>query len=103
MSARVEFRLTMPCNNAWDGRWSGEGRDYLLYTQLSAAALDALMQGERELSWSHSFGDGWVAQVTARVMNPGEKRKKSAGFCGYDWMVSNILAHRSTRAPAEAR
>ncbi len=31
---KVEFRLTMPNNNSWNGKWSGAGRDYLLYRTL---------------------------------------------------------------------
>jgi hypothetical protein len=88
MTRRIEFRLYMPGRASWDGRWSGEGKDYLIYHTLRAAAIAALSLPN---SWGHAFDDGWYARVSARLMEPGERRKKSAGFSGYDWMVRNIL------------
>lgn len=51
-------------------------------------------------SWFHSWTDGWRACVTARIMRQGERRPKSAGFCGYDWMVRNIIWYGDTTEPA---
>ncbi len=41
----------------------------------------------------HCWNDGWSAAVFTRIMKKGEHRRKSAGagFCGYEWMVRNIL------------
>jgi hypothetical protein len=32
-------------------------------------------------------------------MASNERKRKSAGFCGYDWMVENILAYGDTEKP----
>lgn len=44
----------------------------------------------------YSFGDGWAASVSARIVDATEARglrKQSAGFCGYDWMIEEIRSH----------
>lgn len=85
---RVEFRLTMPGVASWDGKWSGEGRNYVIYETLSAAEIEHL---SIPTSWRYAWDDGWCAEVRARVMEKGERKQKSDGFNGYDWMVRNIL------------
>lgn len=104
---RLEFTLSMPGRASWDGRWSGEDRAYLLYKMVPDAVAKRLLGPDGKSYWSHRWSDGWRAGIDARVMKPGERRKKSAGFCGYDWMVSNILSHgspyASAPAPEEAR
>lgn len=92
MTRRVEFRLSMPGRSSWDGRWSGQDRNYLLVRTVPNAVADELMAVG---SWFHRWDDGWTAQVTARVMAPGERASKTAGFAGYDWMVTNIIAYGS--------
>jgi hypothetical protein len=49
-------------------------------------------------AWAHHWSDGWVALVEAQIVPPGKRLKKSAGFNGYEWMVSNIIDHGSTKA-----
>ena len=90
---RIEFRLTMPGINSWNGTWTGAGKNYLIYLTMCKKSTTDLFSGHAEKSFHHDFGDGWRANVSARIMDVGEKKKKSAGFCGYDWMVDNILAH----------
>lgn len=85
---KIEFRLTMPNNNSWNGKWSGEGKDYLIYKSLTDEQF-AKLNGKS--SWYYNFGDGWGANVSMRDMK-GERKKKSSGFCGYDWMVNSILS-----------
>lgn len=93
---RIEFRLSMPSAGSWNGQWSGAGKNYLIIKTLSDKAANTLMLGELERSWFHRWDDGWGARVAARVMGAGERRPKSDGFAGYDWMVANILDHGST-------
>jgi len=97
---RVEFRLSMPGVASWDGRWSGEGKSYLCWRTLGDADLAALGAAMR---WVHAFGDGWCASVSARVMAKGERRAKSAGFCGYDWMVDRIVRWGDTTCRCQWR
>lgn len=92
---RVEFRLSMPGRSSWDGRWSGDGRNYTTVRSLTneaAAKLFAVEGGfTAHKSWTHRWSDGWCAQIEARIVRTGERLKKSDGFCGYSWMVDNII------------
>jgi len=89
----IQFTLSMPSNNAWNGRWSGE--DNLYAVVRSTRAVESV--GKRVIEtgyWTHNFGDGWMAGVSAKEIDAGEARKvrkKSRGFCGYDWMVNSIM------------
>lgn len=83
---RIAFRLSMPGCASWNGQWTGADRNYVLVRNVrESRAADFVGR-----SWSYSFGDGWVASINAREMQPRE-RVKSDGFCGYDWMVDSIL------------
>jgi hypothetical protein len=97
---RVEFRLSMPNRASWNGEWSGEGRNYSVVHELSDAQLVKLFDQASEgfdLSkcrriWTRRWSDGWVAQVSARVVSADEELPRSDGFSGYDWLIDNILA-----------
>jgi len=94
---RVEFKLTMPGSQpSWNGKWSGEGRNYAITRTLSDKAAEALFAGKARPSWGHRWNDGWFASIEARVVPKGERLAKSEGFCGYEWMVANILDHGDT-------
>ena len=84
----------------WNGGWSGEGKDFLIYKNLSDKFSATLgFDKAKTLNWHHRWDDGWSACVTGRVMNLGEKKKESAGFAGYDWMVQNIICYGQTDRP----
>lgn len=90
----LAFVLTMPNNNAWNGRWTGEDTLHALVRPVPGARIDAL--GDLPRSFYYDFGDGWGASVKVYDPGPGETRtlrKRSAGFCGYDWMVDQIIEH----------
>lgn len=96
---RVEFRLMMPGKGSWDGKWSGESKNYTLDRDLDDAhALQISGQ-----SWSYGWPDGWRAEVTARIVPEGEVRRASHGFHGYDWMVESILRHGKIYADHDER
>ena len=93
----LAFTLSMPNNNSWDGRWSGEGRLYVV-TRTFTGAKGGKKAGEilSSRSYYYNFGDGWGASVSVKEVSPSEARqlrKKSNGFCGYDWMVDSIISH----------
>lgn len=99
---RVEFRLSMPSTGSWNGRWSGEGRNYIRVRTMTDKAAAELLEGTPKRSWFHRWNDGWGARVEAREMTRGERAKKSDGFSGYDWMITNILRYGDTREPEQA-
>jgi len=86
----LSFQLTMPNNNAWDGKWSGEGKFYYEFRNIPKSKI-AELDGK---NFYYNFGDGWGANVRVEKIDSQEKRKlqkKSAGFCGYNWMIDEIL------------
>lgn len=93
----LAFTLSMPNNNSWNGRWSGEGRLYVIVKSFGNAKKTVVrlipLVGK---SFYYNFGDGWGASVSVRQVAGREitqLRKKSAGFFGYDWMIDEILQH----------
>ena len=98
----LAFELSMPRNNSWNGKWSGECKPYVKIVNLGRTKK-AEAKGNDIISNSpyyHDFGDGWAAMVSVREVDQAEAatfRRKSAGFCGFDWMVDNILEHRKIR------
>lgn len=89
---RVEFKLSMPGRASWNGGWSGEGKNYSIVKQMTDDGLARLgLEASGTRSWTHRWSDGWVAEVSARVVPADETLPKSDGFCGYDWMIENIL------------
>jgi len=92
---RVEFRLSMPNVGSWNGKWTSSAKNYSLVINLANKKCEELGIGPNGKYWHHSWDDGWGAGITARIMFKGEKKPKSDGFCGYDWMVYNIIDHNS--------
>lgn len=95
---RVEFKLAMPNRASWDGKWSGDDRNYTLVQELDddqASQIDGR-------SWSYSWPDGWRAEISARISHVEETIKPSHGFHGYDWMVASILRWGKIYADHEA-
>lgn len=88
---RVVFQLSMPGRSSWDGRWSGEGRNYARVRDLSDDQVARLGISESPRYWTHRWSDGWVAEISARVVPAGEELAKSDGFNGYDWMIDNLI------------
>ncbi len=87
------FELSMPSNNAWNGKWTGD-QDYYAKTR----TIPASTVSELKPSYSYNFGDGWVARVGVRQVDgkaAAKARKRSKGFCGYEWMIDSILEHGS--------
>lgn len=91
MGKRVIFELSMPSNNSWNGKWSGEGSTYTVAKTLPAKKFDELKP-----RYTYSFGDGWVAAV--RVREPSPREKATNRFCGYEWMIDSILKRNAITA-----
>lgn len=90
----------MPNRASWNGRWSGEDKKHYIIKKVS----DRFLKQQDHLKklhetgadgWYYRWEDGWGASVSAQIIDGTEARKRrklSAGFCGYDWMVESILS-----------
>lgn len=98
----LSFSLSMPSNNAWDGRWSGDGKCYVRVRSFRSKADIKRATTVAEAGYfQYAFGDGWVAGVTVKEVTSDEAKKLRAlslGFYGYDWMIDSILEHGHIRA-----
>jgi hypothetical protein len=96
----VCFSLTMPSAPSWNGKWSGEDRLW--------AVIRSLRDIPAELIGSHTYrwSDGWCACVRVREVSKSDAaqiRKKSAGFCGYEWMIDSLLRYGKILADHEVK
>ena len=103
----LAFQLSMPNCASWNGRWSGEGRKYVIVKTFRGKkavekAEAILAKGYYHYSWS----DGWGAGITVKEVNSSQAaklRKESQGFSGYDWMVTTICDYGQPMADHEVR
>jgi hypothetical protein len=82
------FELTMPGVNSWNGRWSGANNKYVLVRSVLKS------NPVEEKTYLYDFEDGWRAAVYVKIIDAKQARhlrKHSDGFCGYNWMVDEIL------------
>jgi hypothetical protein len=87
----VVFKLSMPNRGSWNGSWSGEDRLYVR-TVPNHKVPKRIVGQDFYYTWS----DGWSACVSVFEVDSKEAaklRKKSSGFCGYDWMIGSIICH----------
>lgn len=88
---KLAFILTMPNVGSWNGKWTGEDRVYCKTREVTTAKYHKLLENK---NFYYRWSDGWTAKI--EVFPCSEKRKeirKSAGFCGYDWMIDSILTN----------
>jgi hypothetical protein len=102
----VSFELSMPGNNSWNGKWSGEGRLYCriknVGTTKGARAKWEKLIGHHHYRWS----DGWAAMITVREVTSSaarKLRKDSKGFCGYEWMIDSLARYGKILAGDEVK
>jgi len=103
----LAFELSMPGVASWNGRWSGEGRLYARVVNFGRgkAATERATRIRDTGYFHYSFGDGWRAGVSVRQVTSAEARRirrKSQGFCGYDWMIDSIRKHLEIRVEDKA-
>ena len=98
----LSFTLSMPNNNSWNGKWSGEDRFYakvVNFGRTKKAEADAKQILDKGYFY-YNFGDGWGAGISVEKVDAKKAqqiRKKSVGFCGYDWMVDDIKLYGEIR------
>jgi len=88
------FTLSMPNNNSWNGRWSGESNLHAI-TRKAFRGNKPIYPLLKEDGYFYDFGDGWGASISVSFITPSEAKKinrMSKGFCGYDWMVDEIVS-----------
>lgn len=104
----IAFTLSMPGCNSWNGKWSGQE---ILYAKVVnfGRGKKAEVEAQKILNktyYNYDFGDGWRAGVTVREVDAKEAnqiRRKSAGFCGYDWMIQSIISRGFIAASCDKR
>ena len=95
---KIEFKLSMPHRASWNGGWSGAEKNYTITKNIKDKTVIILGFDKTDTKcWYYSFGDGWTACVTGRIIPKGERVKKSDGFCGYNWMVDEIVWYNEIR------
>ncbi len=99
----LSFELSMPQNNSWNGKWSGEESLHAKVVNLGKTKKAEAL-GQRiidEGGYYYNFGDGWGASISVREVDAkegGKIRRKTKGFCGYDWMIDSIRCHGKIQA-----
>ena len=80
---KLQFELTMPNNNSWNGVDTGNTGGHFIYRDVDKRKADELI----DKSFYYNFDDGWGANVAISK----HRKQKSNGFRGYDWMVDEII------------
>lgn len=92
---KLAFILSMPGCPSWNGKWSGRDDFYAKIVPFSGKDKDSRAKKlTDERYFSYRWPDGWRASIEVKQVDDKEAReikKKSNGFCGYDWMVTSIL------------
>jgi len=90
----LAFYLSMPNCASWDGKWSGDGKKYVIVKTFQGKKSVENAEKIRQTGYYHySWSDGWGAGITVHQVNSSQAaklRKESQGFCGYNWMVDTI-------------
>lgn len=95
----ISFELSMPNVGSWNGKWSGESKVYAIVKNFRKPPFKLGL-------YSYNFGDGWRASIAVREVDKRTAamlRKKSAGFCGYEWMVDSIIADGDIYGPEKPK
>ncbi len=92
------FSLSMPGKASWTGKWSGSGKNYVRapnvgWSELKKKRAQYLIDNS---PFFYSWSDGWKASIRIKEVDGKEARKirrKTDGFCGYDWMIDSLLQY----------
>lgn len=93
------FVLSMPNCGSWNGKWTGESNLYATVKSFPNKS-EHIAKITSKKSHYYDFKDGWVASVDIKEVSSEEKKeikKNTKGFCGYDWMVADILLYGRIR------
>lgn len=90
----IAFILTMPNNNSWNGRWSGDRDLFVIVKKIEKKLANELLEIE---NFRYRWDDGWTANIEIKEIDSKEAnklRKKSQGFRGYEWMINSIIENK---------
>lgn len=104
----IAFILSMPGRNSWNGKWSGDDRLFAVVKPIgrSDKALNRARAIEGAAPYSYNFGDGWRASIHVKIVDGQEARslrKRSQGFCGYEWMIQSIMSDGAIYGPTQPK
>lgn len=89
----ISFRLSMPNVGSWDRKWTSAQKQFYIVKRVSDEVASKILSTG---SYRYDFGDGWTACISVELIKGDEaakRRKISAGFAGYGWMVESILTN----------
>jgi len=98
------FELSMPNVDSWNGKWTGERNYYAKVISLGHSKQNR-EKADQILSkryFRYNFSDGWGAGINVKEVNAREAakiRRKSDGFCSYDWMIKSIIDIQRIETP----
>ena len=91
------FELTMPNRGSWNNQWSQQNERHIIVKKESDVfGKELLNQILKQEDFWYNWSDGWSACVSVKKMDArsaNKLKKISAGFCGYDWMVTAITKY----------
>lgn len=85
----LRFEITMPNNNAWDGKDRGNKGSHFAFRNVDKKTADRL-DGK---NFYYNFGDGWGCNIKVTK----NKRCNTNGFRGYEWMIDSIIEHNEIK------
>lgn len=101
----LAFYLSMPNCASWNGRWSGEGRKYVIVKTFRGKKQTEKAEKIRDTGYYHyRWSDGWGAGITVKQVDSSQAaklRRESEGFSGYGWMVRTICDYGRPMADHE--
>ena len=91
----LSYTLTIPRNNSWNNKWSGDNQLFCRIRKIREPAVKT--SSEYQLagqSFFYDFGDGWTACIKVKEVTLAEAnnlKKNSRGFSSYDWMIASLI------------
>lgn len=93
----LAFELSMPNIGSWNGKSSGDDNKYIVTkTFRGKQDIENAIKIRDKGYYHYSWGDGWGAGIRVTQVDASEAarlRKRSAGFCHYNWMIDSIIKY----------
>ena len=90
---KIAFILSMPNVGSWNGKWTGEKDVHAVVKNFTDKYWEKI-KGNVLNGGYYNFGDGWGASIDVKMVTALESKnlkKRSVGFCGYDWMIDSLI------------